>query len=71
MLDSEEEKEINSIMAFMPRFIVKQKSHIVDIPKDQKFILKMLIRPEKYGIGLFDYSCHGANWNISEEVMQR
>lgn len=31
----------------------------------------MLLRPQEFGGGLFDYSCHGANWDISDEVLGR
>jgi carbonic anhydrase len=31
----------------------------------------MLLRPHEYGAGLFDYSCHGNNWDISDEVLGR
>ena len=31
----------------------------------------MLLRPEKYGNGLHDYSCHGGNWIISDEILGR
>ena len=41
------------------------------IPKDQKLILKMLVHPEKHGDGLFDYSCQGDNWFVSDEVLGR
>ena len=55
----------------IPKLGKRQRSQIVGIPKDQRLIIKMLIYPEKYGGGLFDYSCHGANWNVSVEVLAR
>jgi hypothetical protein len=42
----------------------------VGITKDKKLILKMLIRPQNFG-GLPDYSCHGGNWFISDELLGR
>ena len=38
-------------------------------PKDKKAILNMLVRPKTFGAGLFDYSCQGSNWLISEKVV--
>jgi len=29
----------------------------------------MLVQPQTFGQGLFDYSCHGNNWVISEQVV--
>ena len=41
----------------------------VDPPTDQKDILDMLVQPQTFGQGLFDYSCHGNNWVISDKVV--
>ena len=41
----------------------------VEPPKDQKEILDMLVQPQTFGQGLFDYSCHGNNWNVAESVV--
>jgi hypothetical protein len=43
----------------------------VEPPKDQKDILDMLVQPQTFGQGLFDYSCHGNNWNVAESVKQQ
>ena len=43
---------------------------IVDeAPTDQKSILEMLVQPQTFGQGLFDYSCHGNNWVICDKVV--
>lgn len=38
-------------------------------PEDQETILNMLVQPQTFGQGLFDYSCHGNNWHISDKVV--
>ena len=38
-------------------------------PEDQETILNMLVEPGTYGQGLFDYSCHGNNWHLSDKVV--
>jgi hypothetical protein len=43
----------------------------VDPPKDQQAILDMLVQPQTFGQGLFDYSCHGNNWVISDKVVSK
>ena len=76
--DSEDKKEeeatahsnVFSPLEKMPP-LRRRQSHVIGIPKDKKLILKMLLRPAEYGAGLFDYSCHGANWDISDEVLGR
>lgn len=65
----EEEKIIGKLE--MLNISCKKKSAIVGIPRDQRLILKMLLRPEKYGHGLHDYSCSGDNWIVSEELIPR
>lgn len=49
----------------------RRGSCVVGIPKDQNLILKMLLRPQHFGGGLFDYSCNGSNWVLSDEVSLR
>ena len=74
MADEEEEKhEPGSEWGVSPvgkRVKLERRiSHLVTVPKDQKLILKMLLRPQNYGIGRYDYSCHGTNWVISDSVL--
>lgn len=38
-------------------------------PADQKDIIDMLVQPQTFGQGLFDYSCHGNNWVISDKLV--
>jgi hypothetical protein len=33
------------------------KKNYLEIPKDKKAIINMLVKPKTYGQGLFDYSC--------------
>jgi hypothetical protein len=33
------------------------KKNYLEIPKDKKAIINMLVKPKTYGAGLFDYSC--------------
>lgn len=63
----------NNIMSPIQKMpmLERKQSHVVGIPRDQKLILKMLLRPQAFGTGLFDYSCNGANWFVSDEVMGR
>ena len=39
-------------------------------PEDQQTILKMLVQPQTFGQGLFDYSCNGNNWIFSDKLVQ-
>lgn len=43
----------------------------VEPPKDHQTILNMLLQPQTFGQGLFDYTCHGNNWVVSEKVVSR
>ena len=38
--------------------------------KDQTQILKMLVQPQTFGQGLFDYSCNGTNWVVPEKLVR-
>ena len=38
--------------------------------KDQTTILKMLVQPQTFGQGLFDYSCNGTNWVVPEKLVR-
>ncbi len=33
------------------------KKNYLEIPKDKKAIINMLVKPKTFGAGLFDYSC--------------
>lgn len=54
----------------LPR-LVKNHTYEVKVATDQRLILKMLLRPQNYGQGLHDYSCHGANWVLQEDLLPR
>jgi hypothetical protein len=47
----------------------KKTPKFLEIPKDKKAIINMLVRPKTFGAGLFDYSCQGANWIYSDEAV--
>jgi len=51
--------------------MVRAYSYEVKVATDQRFILKMLLRPQHFGQGLPDYSCHGGNWILAEELLPR
>lgn len=55
----------------MPLRIARRNSYDVKVATDQRFILKMLLRPQHFGQGLPDYSCHGGNWVLPEELLPR
>ena len=47
----------------------KNEGKYLEIPKDKKAIIDMLVKPQKFGTGLFDYSCQGANWIYADSAV--
>ncbi len=53
-----QENQATTAQTTAPKIKVNTKNKTyLEIPKDKKAIINMLVKPKTFGAGLFDYSC--------------